>query len=111
MHKLILYICFLITISAKSQSRFPDHDYNRNLTSLGNLWAYVEKIDHALDSSNAIIDSLRHQLYLQKKLLQFNTDMCNYYIRKEDSFRIHGIGVYQMYKQKDTLSLGPFYIY
>lgn len=31
------------------------------------------------------IDSLQHELALQRELLQFNTDMGNYYIRKVDS--------------------------
>lgn len=101
----------LSAVFGYGQSRYPNENYDNRLSSLGNLWAYVERVDHALDSANKTIDSLTKELRSQRILLQFNTDMGNYYIRKVDSFRLHGIGIYPSYKATDTLALGPFYIF
>lgn len=75
--------------SGYGQSRYPQvkDSYDGRLSSLGNLWAYVERVDHALDSANKTIDSLTKELRYQRILLQFNTDMSNYYIRKVDSLK------------------------
>lgn len=110
--KYLPLLLMLFSVSANCQTTYPPvHTYDEGITPLGEVWAYVQRVDKTLDSAMKMIDSLKRELKTQKELLQFNTDMGNYYIRQVDSFRQHGIGVYKSYKIKDTLSLGPFYIY
>lgn len=110
--KIILTSLVLLSITSKAQSHYPDNGkYLEGLSSLGNLWAYVERIDKSLDSAHATIDSLRMALYNNKMLLQFNVDATNFYIKRMDSFPRHGVGIYPSYHKLDTLALGPFYLY
>jgi hypothetical protein len=109
-----ILLSLLSCIGCIGQSRYPDvHSYDDRFTSLGNLWFYVERVDKAVDSLSdqfvkvdflsrwqheqmitiakltQTVDSLMHELHTQKMLLQINTDMGNYYIRKVDTLLHH----------------------
>lgn len=84
-----------------------DRMYERMAEDSRRFW----KLSDAVEAQGKRIDSLGRELYVANELAAFNTKVTNGYIRKYDSLLLHRIGVYPTYKRKDTLALGPFYIY